>query len=242
MDVPLIDENSLERGIETVLSAARGDEWIRKALTHPEAAKTYGALDAELFVLGGSAARVLAVTSAGRGDGRTTMALLLAVYAAALERGRKVLLVDADIDRGRLGQSLGLPEGRPGLAELFAGVATPGECIHPTALANLSLAPVSAGARKAPIFSAHPFEQLIDFARERFDLVVIDSPAGSANKAALSIAKVARQAIVVVRYGATTREQVESLTAGLKRAGTDILGCVLNQREYVVPRLFYGAS
>ena len=83
-------------------------------------------------------------------------------------------------------------------------------------------------------------EEFLAQARERFDLVVVDSPAASANRAILSIAKLAQQAIVVVRYGGPTREQVAALAADLKRSGVQVLGCVMNRREFVVPAFLYG--
>jgi Mrp family chromosome partitioning ATPase len=233
---------SLEQRLAAVLGAARGPggAWLRKLLGTQEALRAFGALHGEIFMHGGEASRVIAIASAVRGEGRTSMAQLLAIFAAATEPGRSVLLVDADIDNPSIATTLDVAGGAPGLAELFAGAATPRQCVHATALPNLAVTPGGREGRGAPILSGPAFEGFLAFAREEFDLVVVDTPASGTSRAILPIAKIARDAVVEVRYGGPTREQVASLVAELKLAGVNVLGCVMNRREYVVPAFLYG--
>lgn len=237
-----MEGTDLAQRIAPLLAAMRqGDgPWYRRFLADPEALRTFSAIDNELFVRGEGAVRTLAVASAARGEGRSTLALLLAVYAAGLDAGLKVLLVDADIGSGRLGEALGLDASAPGLDEFFSGKAAAAQCIHPTALANLSLAPVARIGHRPAAFAPRPFEAFLSEAGERFDLVVVDTPAGGTGKAVLSIARLAGRAVLVVRYGGPTREQVAAFLADLNRAGTQVVGCVMNRREYVVPAFLYG--
>ena len=239
---PEMDDDSLEQRLAPLLAAARLEDapWLRKLLTDREVAKAFGALDSELFVRGALPAHAVAVTSAARAEGRTTLALVLAAMTAAFDRTKRVLLVDGDIENGRLGAMFQLGSEAAGLADLFAGRAGPAQIIHASALANLSVAPSARPGTKVLGFAPKPFEGFLEEARSRFDLVVVDTPAGSASKAAFSIAKLVGHAILVVRYAGPTREQVGTFLADLERAGAEVIGCVMNRREYAIPSIFYG--
>src|SRR5262249_22780663 len=66
--------------------------------------------------------RVVAVTSSVRGEGKTVTAVNLALAAARASMDRRVLLVDADLRRGRVAELLGIRTA-PGLKALLAGEA-----------------------------------------------------------------------------------------------------------------------
>ena len=237
--------NDIETGLSPLIAAMppREARWLGRLLRSPAAYDAFTALENELFVgKEGAYSGPLLIASATRGEGRTTMALLLAVLSSAFDRSRRILLVDADTDDGHLSRLFGPGPWRGGLSELFDGSASIDECIEPTALPNLWLTPQARDPQGAIRLSPVPFKQFIEEARNRFDLVVVDSPAAGLNRGVLSLASVVRNVLVVVKYGGPTREQVASLTADLQRIEASVLGCVLNQREFVVPRFFYGAS
>jgi Mrp family chromosome partitioning ATPase len=214
--------------------------WLRKLLLSPGALRACSSIETEMYMLDEQARGAVLFSSVARREGRSTFAMLYAALSCALDARRRVLLVDADLDHGRLGALLGVPAGSDGLAQAFASAPHAG-CIHPTALPNLWVAPRSGGSDPVTLAPA-AFAAFMDEARTRFDLVVVDSPAGGVNNAALAIAKAVRNTIVVVRYGGPTREQVASFLAGLERAGAQVIGSVLNEREYVVPASFYGVD
>jgi len=66
--------------------------------------------------------------------GKSFMSLNLAVLVA--QTGKKVLLIDADYQRGQLHKSLGLPSG-PGLPEVVRGKSELKETVKPTSVPNL---------------------------------------------------------------------------------------------------------
>jgi len=237
---PEMDNVSLEQRLAPLLSAASPADapWLRRLLSEPDSARAFNAVDSELFLRGERASRMIAVVSAGRGEGRTTLAFLLAAMAAASDPGRRVLLVDADLERGRLGEMLGLAPQSEGLRELMAGRISPPQAIHASALPNLSLVP--RGGTSALAFAPRPLQALLDSVAPQFDLVIVDTPAGSASSAALLIAKLAGSAVMVVRYRGPTHEQAASFLADVSRTGAEIVGCVMNQREYVIPAFLYG--
>lgn len=238
----LLHDATLEERVAPLLAAAHAQDrsWLRRVLLDPEAIKAFGAVDSELFVRGEDGARAIAVASAGRSEGRTTVSVMMAVLAAALDPAKRVLLIDADGERGRVGEMLGLPREGGGLAEVFSGKVPVDEAVHVTALPNLSVVPQGRGGAHALAFAHRAFEAVLQQVRDRFDLVLVDTPSGSTNKSVVSIAKIAGHTLLVIRYSGPTREQVGSFHSELQRSGTQVIGCVMNRRRYVVPAFLYG--
>lgn len=221
-------------------AAASDRDWLERLLSAQVSHAAFTAIDNELFIRDQHVSGPLLVASASRGEGRTTLSLLLAVMTCALDPTRRVLLVDADVDNGRLANILGLTDNSRGLGEWFDGKVGLEDCIHPTALPNLWLTPLAVGAGRPIRLSPKPFQEFVDEIRGRFDLTVVDSPAGNQNRAVLSMASIIQNTLLVVKYGGPTSEQIVQLLGDLNRAGARLLGCVLNQREYEVPKMFYG--
>lgn len=222
--------------------APREARWLAKLFRSQAAFEAFTALESELFVgKEGAYSGALMISSATRGEGRTTIAMLLAVMSSAYDKARRILLVDADGDGATLSRLFPSGEGRMGLREYFDGQAKAEECIAQTAIPNLWIAPMSrdgaGGVRLAPL----AFKRFMEEARTRFDLVVVDSPAAGGNRAFLSLASIVGNVLVVIKYGGPTREQVATLKADLERTGAGVIGCILNQREFVVPRFLYGS-
>lgn len=233
---------SLAQRLEPLLRSVGPDraKALGRLLTDAESLRIFGALDSELFVLGEAGPRAVAVVSALRGEGRTSFALLLGVLAAVTDPSRRVLTIDADLEAPSLGGVLGVPPSAPGLAELFEGAASPCQCPHATVIANLHAVCAGRSGARALAFSPGAFAALLEEVRRKFDLVVVDTAAAAENRAVLPIAKLVGQALVVVRYGGPTREQVNRVVDDINRTGARIIGAVMNRREYVVPALFYG--
>ncbi len=229
--------------LEPLLRTAgeRDRPWLRKVFHSRSAYAAYSALDTELFVRGQYTAGAVLLASVARREGRTTMSLILGSFTAALDATRRVLLIDADVDHGRLGEILGLAPTALGLSELFAGAATTNDCIHPTALPNLWVTPLAGAGNNSARLSPVQFQQFISEARQRFDLIVIDSPAGGENRTVLSLASIVKNVFLVIKYAGPTREQASFLLENLRRVDAEIIGCILNQRELVIPRFLYGA-
>src|SRR4029077_20571638 len=81
--------------------------------------------------LGGPTVKSLGVTSAIRGEGRTTVAIAMAMIQRK-DYGRRTLLLEMDFDNPTLAGQLGV-ERWPGLAELVRGEATLQDVLHPFA-------------------------------------------------------------------------------------------------------------
>jgi capsular exopolysaccharide synthesis family protein len=163
--------------------------------------------------------RVVAVTSAARGEGRTTTAANLALTAA--EEGRTALLVEADLRRPALAALFGLAP-RAGLAEVIEGTAELGQAIVRVG----PLAVLCAGDARGTDLARRPraaavMEQL----RAAYDLIVLDAPPALAFADGDRIAAAADAALLVVRAGSTPRQVVR---LALESLGDRAAGIVLN--------------
>jgi polysaccharide biosynthesis transport protein len=164
--------------------------------------------------------KIIVVTSARSGDGKTTLAASLALIAA--KSGRKVLLVDADLCTAGASRTFRLA-GHEGLAELVDGSKQFAEVVA-AAGANPNFHFLAAGtpgkvlaARSGLDSSSGLFRRL----REEYDLVVIDSPPVLAVADAMAMSAQADATLFAVRWGATPRAAVK---LGLKRLHTSTHG------------------
>jgi capsular exopolysaccharide synthesis family protein len=165
--------------------------------------------------------RVLAVTSAGRREGRTTTAANLALTAA--REGRAVVLVEADLRRPTLGRLLGLSP-RPGVADVLAGRAALGEALVRVGPLAVLLAG-DAGDDPGALLRGPAAAALLDQLRAAYDLVVLDAPPALAFADGDRLSGDADAALLVVRAGTTPRQVVR---LALDALGDRAAGIVLN--------------
>ena len=122
--------------------------------------------------------QVLAITSAGAGDGKSVTTLNLA-GALAQSRQARVLVIDADLHRPSIARYLGLEEADlPGLSDaLELETCTFQSVVKRLEMLNLSIVP--AGTRRGGIYellSSPRFASLLEQARGHFDYVLVDTP------------------------------------------------------------------
>ena len=119
--------------------------------------------------------KVVAVTSAVAGEGKTVSAVNLARNLASSGR-KKVLLVDVDLRKCDLAKGLGVAP-VPGLTEYLAGSATLKEILQKSPVKGLVVIP--GGLRIAApwqLLSGKRFRAFLKEVRDRFDLVLLDTP------------------------------------------------------------------
>ena len=171
----------------------------------------------------------VAVTSSLPSEGKTTVALSLALRLATARR-KRVLVVDFDLHRGSLSREVCLHDSRGLLDRLAGDSPTAALPVYPTDCPGLSVAPcgrMSAHAR-SPLPDRDQVCDVLEAARHQgFDLALVDCPPLVPVADAQVIGGVADGAILVVRAYRTPRKVIE---AAIGEFGRDrFFACVLNR-------------
>jgi capsular exopolysaccharide synthesis family protein len=170
--------------------------------------------------------QVVAVTSAIPGEGKSTTAVNLAITMA--QAGKKVVLVETDLRKPKASYYLGV-ESSLGLTDVLAGNTPLGDALLPWGRGLLTVLPAGhTPPNPSELLSSHQFEQVLKELRGDFDVVIVDAtPLLPVTDGAI-VAKAADGAVLVVKFGKTTREQVATSVAALDQVGARLLGTVMN--------------
>ena len=175
--------------------------------------------------------RSLLMASATAGEGRTTVALNLALTSAAA--GWRVLLVDADIERGMLSKTLDAG-GNAGLFDLIEGRATLPSVLLSDTESGLNFLPLGnatlAGSRNP---KPQDIAQRLSEPANHFDLIVIDSGAVLADEYVRPFAEFVDDIVFVVRSGGPKRDAVMSAIEALRINARKVRGTVLTGSDDV---------
>jgi capsular exopolysaccharide synthesis family protein len=175
--------------------------------------------------------KVIHVTSASPGEGKTTTAVSLAISAAS--SGSKVVLVDADLRHPSLSHFFKL-ERNKGLVDLLTGTGTPNGGMPASGgmmfrIENLIVLPAGSKSLNPPdVLGSERMKALIAYLKETFDYVVVDTPPVGPVVDSTIVAQLADKTIFVVKWNSTPRDLVQDCiqrVSNHKRVG----GVVLSQ-------------
>ena len=191
------------------------------------AAEAYRSLrTAVLFSTPDAPPKVILVTSAAAGEGKTVVALNLAISLA--ETSARVLLLDADLRRPGCHRLLGLTNDR-GVSNFLAG-QTDLESVT-RALENPRLAFVSAGTvppNPAELVGSTRMRDTLERLRDAYDFVIVDAPPVLPVTDAIVLAREVDGVLLVVKGQDTPRELVRRARNQLLQANAHLLGAVVN--------------
>jgi capsular exopolysaccharide synthesis family protein len=169
--------------------------------------------------------RTIAVTSSVGGEGKTTAAVNLALVSA-MSVGRRVLLVDCDLRRPKVHQSLGLRVDA-GLGELLEGEAALEEAIIELQGSHLEVLPVrSLPPNPSELLASSRMNELVEQLAQSYDRVILDVPAVLGMPDAKTITDLCDGMIFVVKADSTAAEEVTTALEVVDRRR--VLGMVLN--------------
>jgi succinoglycan biosynthesis transport protein ExoP len=182
-----------------------------------------------LFIAAQKDFSVFLVTSPGPQDGKTTVAINLAVTMA--QAGSRVLLIDTDMRKPRIHKSFGLPSDK-GISSVMAGDAHLKNVIAKSAVPNLDVLPCGpTPPNPAELLHTERFRQILAECRSNYDRVILDSPPiGPVTDPAIT-GSAADGVVLVLRAGHTTREAGRFARRQLADAGARILGLVINRTD-----------
>lgn len=183
---------------------------------------------------------VLAVSSPSASDGKSLVSANLAMAFAST--GHRTLLIDGDVRRGSLHGAFGI-QVTPGLVEYLSNGTDMETVVKSTGTDNLFLVPRGTRAIKAPeLLVSDRMNALIKAAREKFHVVIIDSPPFIAGVDAYALGAAAGSVLVVLRQGVSDRRLTAAKLAIVDRLPIRILGAVINAVPGGGPYRYYGTD
>lgn len=169
--------------------------------------------------------RVFLITSPRAGDGKSTVALNLAKAVGAA--GQSVLLIEGDLRRPMIATYLGL-ETVVGLTSLLTGRVTQNQAIQSLRDQNVDfLASGPIPPNPSELLGSEGMADLISSFRTKYDMVIVDTPPIGPVADAVALAPSGDGIVLVVRWGKTTRGQVEEASRLLSAVGLQLSGSVL---------------
>lgn len=169
--------------------------------------------------------RTLLITSSEPGEGKTMSAANIAVSLAGLKQ--RVLLIDADLRKPRLHELFG-EERQPGLADVLIGKTTTRD-FRKTSVSGLWLMPAGGACKNAAnLLGSENFNKLIDYLKQHFDWIVLDSAPVLAVTDPCLVARVAAGVLLIVDCK-TDREVASAAVERLDAVGATIVGAMLNR-------------
>lgn len=170
--------------------------------------------------------RVIMVTSATKGEGKSTLAANLAVTFSEAEKS--VLIIDLDLRRPTQHKIFG--ENRePGLTDSLFETIKISDITRETIAPNVDLITVGKKTPEpATVLDSKRLKQLIDKLSERYDHIILDTaPYGIISDSA-SLLRLVDGIVVVSRFNVTTKRELKYTLEGLGHLNADVLGVVLN--------------
>ncbi len=178
--------------------------------------------------------RVIVITSALPGDGKTTTAVNLAVTLA--HQGQRVILIDAETRRGTVHDMFGIPPA-PGFFDLMYGQASPGECIRRVEMeggGTLDVLPLGSApsVNPADLLVAGRLQPLFERLRPQYDYIIIDTPPLNLFTDGALIGAHADALLLVARADKTDRDELRYAVQQLRNVQVTLAGTILNDVEF----------
>jgi len=171
--------------------------------------------------------RSIMLTSAGPGEGKSTIAAHLAIANA--DRGKKTLLIDGDLRRPSIHAKFGLTP-REGLSNVLTGELPWQDVVVPVeGRPNLRILPAGPGSHRAADLMGPRLATLLDEFAKEYDLAILDSPPLLGFAECLQMATAADGVLIISQAGETRRKAVAEVISVLRRVRANIVGVVLNQ-------------
>ncbi|MBT6230197.1 MAG: polysaccharide biosynthesis tyrosine autokinase [Candidatus Scalindua sp.] len=170
--------------------------------------------------------KVLLVTSTRQGEGKSFIAANLAITFA--QTGKKTLLIDTDFRRPRQ-HKVFETDLKPGLSNHFIGEIDLESIIRPTVVPNLNL--VTCGLippNPSELLGSHNMEKFIDTVRNRFDMVIFDTPPAMTVTDSIVLSRFIDGVVFVIKSGQTPKELTKRALLQFKKSNSEVLGIILN--------------
>jgi len=176
----------------------------------------------------GHTPQTILVTSCFPSEGKTTVSINLASSFA--QAGSKVLLLEADLRRPRIGNIL--QSNGKGLSSYLTGNSSLDEVIKDSDLPNLSVLSVGAlPVNPSELLGSEQMRDLIQRLKDEFEYIIVDGPPSLGFVDAHLMSNIVDGVAVVVRAGSTPRKSIRELIDKLNSIRANFLGIIINGIE-----------
>ena len=183
--------------------------------------------------------KTFVISSSVNGEGKSVTSTNLAFVLAVDLNAKSVLLVDADLRKGRVSRLLGL-EPRSGLAELLSNGTSLSETLVDIGVKNLTVLPSGKNPKNpAELLGSVKMKQLITELRGRFDTVIFDAPPVISVTDPGLLGAQTDGIFFVVQAGRTQRTSIQHAEHLLAQAHARVLGYIVTNVEYHLPEYLY---
>lgn len=174
------------------------------------------------------------ITSANRGEGKSTVASHLALTVARF-KDKKSLIVDADLRRPRIHQVFDVPKA-PGLFECLQDNVDPLEVVKDTKIENLKVIPSGKTIRSpAHLFEREVLSEIFEKIKFYYDIVIVDSAPVVPVSDPMLISGAVDGVVLVLLAGRTPQSVATRAKNILMNANANIIGAVVNNLSEVLP-------
>lgn len=178
--------------------------------------------------------KIFLMTSAGRGEGKTTISGLLALVSAQVFR-KRTLLIDADLRRPAVHSLLGIAQS-PGLLDLFRGKCSIETATRPTPVPTFWV--IASGKTSGSVAEAYDddmFASILTTVRPRYDMIFVDSAPVVPVVEPLLMAEHVDAMILVSRAGKTPVTLIRRMKQLVAPYSDKIVGGILNNASDGLP-------
>lgn len=189
--------------------------------------------------------KVICLTSCEQNEGKSTISL--EVSKSLAEINKKVLLIDADLRKSVMLSKNTNESGLPGLSQYLAGHVSLEEVIYATQENNLDI--IFSGQyppNPSELLNNKKFKEMLEYGREIYDYVIIDTPPLGLVIDAAIVAKECDGAAIVIAKDNVKISQARSVKDQIEKSGCKIIGTVLNEvtrkKHTIADRYYYKNS